>query len=227
MKIIVPMAGLGSRFSTVGYPDPKPLINFLGKPMIQHVVEHLGLLELEHVFLCQKDHVTRYNLPEVFSFLRKYTIVEIDGLTSGAATTVSMAAGVVSPDDEVMIVNSDQLLDWDRNTEFEASGTIFCFLGTGPKWSYAKTDDHGTVIQVAEKVQISDQATAGMYHWKQFGDFLVAYKKMVEADDRTNDEFYVAPVYNYATGRIVTRSVNKVDQVGTPEELAEYLERTK
>ena len=39
MKIIIPMAGLGSRFTEQGYTDPKPFINVNGKPMIRRVVE--------------------------------------------------------------------------------------------------------------------------------------------------------------------------------------------
>ena len=77
MKIVIPMAGLGSRFSTQGYEDPKPLIQFLGKPMIQHVVEHVGMMENEHIFLCQKTHIEKYKLYELFaSFLKNFKIVD-------------------------------------------------------------------------------------------------------------------------------------------------------
>jgi dTDP-glucose pyrophosphorylase len=227
MKIIIPMAGLGSRFTTVGYDLPKPLIPFLDKPMIQHVVEHLGLLNLHHVFLCQREHIEKYKLKKVFAkFVKNFSIVAIDGLTDGAATTVSKAVEEVSVDDEVIIVNSDQLLHWDRDVEsLTANGTIFCFPGYGDKWSYCTTGANGNVTKVAEKVQISNCATAGMYYWKQFGDYLAAYEKMVTANDRTNNEFYVAPVYNYALDLgIKIKYVDKVEQVGTPEELAEYLQ---
>jgi dTDP-glucose pyrophosphorylase len=225
MKVIIPMAGVGSRFSTQGYSNPKPLIQFLGKPMIQQVVEHLGLTHLGHVFLCQKTHIQQFNLRELFeTFLTDFEIVEVDGLTDGAATTVTLAKQVVDTDDEVMIVNSDQLVHWDKNIDFADAGTIFCFHGNGTKWSYAAIDDSGKVTKVAEKVQISNHATSGMYHWKKFGYFLDAYAQMVAANDRTNNEFYVAPVYNYALDKGVTiRYVDGVDQVGTPEELSEYL----
>jgi dTDP-glucose pyrophosphorylase len=227
MKIIIPMAGLGSRFTAQGHTEPKPLIKFLGKPMIQHVVEHLGLLDLHHVFLCQADHIEKYKLKKVFNkFVKKFTIVAIDGLTDGAATTVSKAAEVVAPDEEVIIVNSDQLLHWDKDvSSLTANGTIFCFPGYSNKWSYCTTGADGNVTKVAEKVQISNCATAGMYHWAQFSDYLAAYEKMVAANDRTNNEFYVAPVYNYALDLgIMIKYVDDVEQVGTPEELEEYLQ---
>lgn len=234
MKIVVPMAGLGSRFSTQGYEDPKPLIQFLGKPMIQHVVEHVGLMNLEHIFLCQKTHIEKYKLHELFSsFLKNYKIVEVDGLTEGAACTVMLADSVLSPDDSVMLVNSDQLVHWDRDIvdTLEASefgGCIFCFPGEGPKWSYAKVDLQGLVTEVAEKRQISEHATSGMYFWKKWQYFVDATNAMIAANDRVNNEFYVAPVYNYAVDKKITiEYVDYVDQVGTPEELNEYLQKVK
>lgn len=229
MKIIIPMAGLGSRFSSVGYSVPKPLISIEGKPMIQLVVEHLGLTDhCEHIFLCQKSHVAEYDLHSVFSkFVPDYKIVEIDGATNGAASTVSMASSAVDDNDEVMIVNSDQLIFWDKDIySYTDAGTIYCFYGEGPKWSYARVDNRCYVLEVAEKKQISEHATSGMYHWKRFGDFLDAYRKMVAANDRVNNEFYVAPVYNYALDKGITiRHIDEVIQVGTPEELDEYLLR--
>ena len=230
MKIVIPMAGLGSRFEAKGYTKPKPLIEFLGKPMIQHVVEHLGLLDHKHVFLCQKGHVWKYRLHELFSHLLedRYEIVEVDGLTEGAACTVLLADQVLNEDDPVLIVNSDQLVYWDKNSlsseNSSEDGCIFCFPGTGPNWSYVKVNEAGKVTQVAEKQEISEHATSGMYYWKKWKDFKTACNAMIAADDRTNGEFYVAPVYNYAEKKdIIIKYVNAVDQVGTPEELEQYL----
>ena len=225
------MAGLGSRFSTQGYEDPKPLIRFFDKPMIQHVVEHTGLIGHEHIFLCQKAHVEKYNLHELFSsFLSNFKIVEVDGLTEGAACTVMLADTAVNPDDEVLIINSDQLTHWDRDlTELrcdDVGGGIFYFSGQGPKWSYARVDHTGSVIEVAEKRQISPFATSGMYYWKKWSYFMDAANAMIAANDRVNNEFYVAPVYNYAIDKhIIILPVDSVDQVGTPEELNDYVSR--
>ena len=55
MKILIPMAGNGSRFKTAGYPKPKPFIEVVGKTMIERVVENLGI-EHEFIFLTRSDH---------------------------------------------------------------------------------------------------------------------------------------------------------------------------
>mgnify|MGYP005825258877 FL=1 len=61
MKILIPMAGEGSRFAQEGYTFPKPLINVLGKPMIQSVVENLDF-DCEYIFLVRKEHVKKLSL---------------------------------------------------------------------------------------------------------------------------------------------------------------------
>lgn len=232
MNILIPMAGNGNRFKSQGYIDPKPLIKFLNKPMIQHVLEHLGLFEFKHIFICQKQHVESYDLYNLFNNLvSNFEIIELDEVTEGAACSVLKAKKIINNDIPLLIVNSDQLLHWDKQTLLEISddidGLIYCFNGTGDKWSYADVDDFGSVIHIEEKKQISDFATAGMYFWKHGKDFVASAERMIMKNLRINGEFYVAPVYNQAIkngAKIKIEMVNWVDQVGTPEELKEYLE---
>lgn len=232
MNVLIPMAGNGNRFKSQGYIDPKPLIKFLGKPMIQHVLEHLGLFEFKHIFICQKQHVEDYNLNNLFkSLVSNFEIITLDEVTEGATCSVLKAKDIINDETPLLIVNSDQLLHWDRSTLLEVSddvdGLIYCFNGVGNKWSYADVDDFGSVVHVEEKKQISDFATAGMYFWKHGKDFVTAAEQMIMKNLRVNNEFYVAPVYNQAIksgAKIKIEMVNWVDQVGTPEELKEYLE---
>jgi NDP-sugar pyrophosphorylase family protein len=60
MKILIPMAGEGSRFAKEGYTFPKPLIDVNGKPMIQVVVENLDF-DATYIFLVRKEHLQKYN----------------------------------------------------------------------------------------------------------------------------------------------------------------------
>ena len=55
LNIVIPMAGEGSRFKKAGYTFPKPLIEVWQKPMIQLVIESLGL-KANYIFLVQKEH---------------------------------------------------------------------------------------------------------------------------------------------------------------------------
>ena len=79
----------------------------------------------------------------------------------------------------------------------EIDGGILTFTGTHPKWSFAKLNEEGFVSEVAEKKPISDKATCGIYYWKKGSDYVKYADSMIENDIRTNNEFYVCPVYNY------------------------------
>ena len=102
-----------------------------------------------------------------------------------------------------------------------------CFYGEGTDWSYAKVGEEGYVVEVAEKKQISNDATAGYYYWNRGSDFVKYAERMIKLNDRVNNEFYVAPVYNHAIKdgkRIVITKVDKVYELGTPEYLKSYLD---
>lgn len=229
MKVIIPMAGQGSRFSQQGFQHPKPFIDVNGKPMIKRVVESLLLFEHEHIFLCRAEHLTRYNMKAIFPYLENFRVIPIYGHTEGAALTVASAECAFTKDEDILIVNSDQLLYYDNSSVDEirnsdVDGCIWCFKGTGNKWSYAKLDDNGYVTKVAEKEQISEYATGGMYYWRSFDNYLKSTKRMVTLNDRTNNEFYVAPVYNHMPqdSKVVIKMLDDIDQLGTPEELLAY-----
>ena len=91
LNILIPMAGAGSRFAAAGYTFPKPLIDVNGKPMIQLVVENLGLEGTYH-FIVQKSHREQYNLDRMLNLIAPgCRVIEVDGLTEGAACTSLLA----------------------------------------------------------------------------------------------------------------------------------------
>ena len=238
MNVLIPMAGAGSRFEKVGYSFPKPLIEVKGKPMI-HLVADMLNLDANFIYIVQKSHREKYNLDTLLNLITpNCKIVEVDGLTEGAACTTLLAKEFINNDSPLILSNSDQFIDWD-STEFmykmnekDYDGGIVCFPATHPKWSFAKTDENGIISEVAEKNPISDQATAGIYYWKQGADYVKYAEQMIEKDIRINNEFYVCPVYNEAIGDgkiIYNHSIPAENMwgLGTPEDLTYYLENFK
>lgn len=233
MNVVIPMAGAGSRFERAGYTFPKPLIEVAGKPMIQTVVENLGL-DAHFVFICQRAHVERYNLRQMLHLIAPgCDVLETDGVTEGAACTVLLASDLIDNDTPLLIANADQVMEWDP-TDFywwtantDADGAILTHTATHPKWSFARTVGD-QVVEVAEKRPISDQATCGVYWWRRGARFVTCAESMIQADVRTNGEFYVAPVYNQAIAmgdKILTWPVDAMWGLGTPEDLRTYVEQ--
>jgi HAD superfamily hydrolase (TIGR01509 family) len=236
LNVLVPMAGAGSRFQQAGYTFPKPLIDVKGKPMIQTVVENLNV-EANFIFVVQKEHREKYNLDTLLNLITpNCKIVEVDGLTEGAACTTLLAKEFIDTDEPLVMANSDQFVEWDSNEfmykmiEQKVDGGILTFTATHPKWSFAKVDEYGYVTEVAEKNPISDIATVGVYYWSKGSDYVKYAEQMIEKNIRTNNEFYTCPTFNEAIGdgkKIKTFNIEKMWGLGTPEDLKYYLENKK
>jgi HAD superfamily hydrolase (TIGR01509 family) len=236
MNVLIPMAGRGSRFEAHGYSLPKPLIDVRGKPMIQVVVENLGL-DAHFIFVVQKGHRNMYKLDVLLNVIAPgCTIVEADGVTEGAACTSLLARAYIDTDDPLFFANSDQYVEWNsiefmyKMQESGCDGGITTFQASDPKWSFAEVDpDTNRVRRVAEKCPISTNATVGFYYWKHGRDFVKYADRMITNNTRVKNEFYVCPVFNEAIQdgkHITTFEIDKMWGLGTPEDLRIFCEST-
>jgi beta-phosphoglucomutase-like phosphatase (HAD superfamily)/dTDP-glucose pyrophosphorylase len=233
-NILIPMAGNGSRFFNAGYKDPKPLIDVDGKPMIQRVVENIKIPG-NYIFIVQAEHYKKYGLESALTKLVPgCKIIQVDGVTDGAARTALLAKQYIDNQIPLIIANSDQLLDWDSSEfmsqllEIGSDGNMALFLANEDKWSYAKIKNN-KIIEVAEKVVISNNASTGVYGWSKGSDYVRYAEQMIEKNIRVNNEFYICPVYNEAiqdNKRILPMFVDKMHGLGTPEDLKEYLTKS-
>jgi dTDP-glucose pyrophosphorylase len=235
MKILIPMAGEGSRFQKQGYELPKPLIDVNGKPMIQRVVENL-MFDGQYIFLVRKEHLKKY--PSIETLLNKITnnkstIIVVDKLTEGAACTALLAKELINNDDDLLIANSDQHIEYKKeNFEYlkkftSVDGIIFCFNATDSKWSFVKLNNEKIICEVAEKKPISDIATCGIYWYRKGSEFVSSAENMIRKNIRVNNEFYIAPVYNefiQQNKKLIPFFVQKMNGIGTPEDLNLYLQ---
>jgi len=236
VKILIPLAGAGSRFFKAGYTDPKPLIEVSGKPMIQRVIENINMPKNEHIFIVQKPHIEKY--PKIKQYLEncveKATIVEIEGLTEGAACTTLLAKEYIDNDQPLLIANADQWVDWNPehflNFASKTDGCIPFFLSDSPKHSYSRVNfSNGLVTQVAEKQVISNFATVGIYYWAKGSQYVSCAEEMINKNIRFNNEFYICPVYNILInskgGNVKPYPVYEMRGMGTPEELENFLSK--
>ena len=236
MNVLIPMAGAGTRFSQAGYTFPKPLIEVNGKPMIQVVIENLNI-EAHYIFLVQQEHYEKYNLKQLLNLIAPgCDIVQVNGLTEGAACTTLLSKQLIDSNEPLLIANSDQFVEWNSNetlygfTADEVDGGIVTFKATHPKWSFARVGEDGFVAEVAEKNPISDDATVGIYYWKRGSDYVKYAESMIAKNIRTNNEFYVCPVFNQAIEdgkKIKIKQIERMWGIGTPEDLEYFLNHYK
>ena len=239
LNIVVPMAGAGSRFAKIGYNDPKPLIPVFGQPMIRVAIENLRPnLRHRFIFICQRAHLDAFGLEEKLkAWGGPNTIVaEVPGLSEGAACTVLTVKKYIDTGSPLMIANCDQYIDIDIDDyladmrDRRLDGAIMTLASSDPKWSYAALDAQGHVTEVVEKKVISPHATVGIYNYRRGADFVAAAEAMIAANERVNNEFYVAPAYNQMIAAGAKLGIYDIGAeadgmygLGTPEDLELFL----
>jgi NDP-sugar pyrophosphorylase family protein len=234
VNVVIPAAGRGSRFEEAGYVHPKPLIDVEGRPMIDLVLEDLRDVG-RPVVLLQAEHIERYRADAAVEHCAPDArVVPVSGITEGAACTVLLAEELIDGPGELVLANSDQVVDADVAAFVAAmraqgaDGGIMTFRATESKWSFARVGDDGLVAEVAEKRPISDQATVGIYWFRHGSAFVRCARRMIERDLRVNGEFYVCPVFNELIAEGAEVRTWEIDRsqmhgIGTPEDLQAFV----
>ena len=234
MNIVLPMAGRGSRFAQLGIALPKPLIDVRGRPMYAWAMDSLPLQHARRViFICLNEHLRERALAD--DIRMRYAaldpvIIGLDGVTEGQACTVLTARQYIDNDEPLIVYNADTFCKTNLDTTLPAlppsvAGLLSVFHAPGDKWSFARTDAGGRVVETAEKKRISDWATTGLYWFRRGRDFVRHADAMIAASERMNNEYYVAPVYNRLIAAGADVRIDPAEAVwvlGTPEDLAYF-----
>ena len=156
MNILILLAGSSDAFKEVGYSYPKPLVEINGKPLVQHVIEHLQPLVQSGarlIFLVRYEDNLRYHISSVVKLLAPAAqVLEVRGETAGAACTALLAIDLIAKPEPLVIVNGDQLIEADLVSiikDFSArelDGGLVVFKDVPPRWSFVKCDANGFVI---------------------------------------------------------------------------------
>lgn len=236
MKIVIAMAGYGSRFAVQGYEQPKPIIDVKGKPMVWWALKSLPKVPLcDLIFIVNEKHVLEYKIDKILesTFGKGIKIIVQKEQISGQATTVLLAYQEIDNDLPLIIFNCDtyapnasgELINA-INKYPDCDGFIPVFNSAESNLSYVKSESNGIIVEVAEKKVISSDATIGLYYFKKGSDFVWAANEMINKCEKVNNEFYVMPLYQYLidVGKKIRKLfVEPIYVLGTPSELGNFL----
>lgn len=241
INIVIPMAGEGKRFKKEGYTKPKPFIEIYDEPMISRVLDNLYIPGSKFYLLVKAEHLKSED--QLFNHLKeKYdiTVIPIEFDTEGTASTVLFARKYINNDHPLIVANCDQLIDFDIQTFYEDAvareldGSILTFEESenDPKWSYVQINAEKEVLRVKEKEVISNYASVGIYLFMSGQIFVNSAIDMIIHKDRTNNEFYLCPTYNYMIKKgykigIYNIDFKKMYGLGKPEDLQSSMRRLK
>ena len=240
IDIVITMGGLGSRFRKAGYTVPKYMIEARGRTLFEWSLISLdGYKEdvEQYIFIAMEDKTS-----DVRAFIDEkckrigitdYQVILLDYLTDGQATTAKLASQYWNLDNALLIYNIDTYVEAGEmnSRQLKGDGFIPCFQAEGNHWSFVRLDDEGKVVEIKEKMRISNYCTLGAYYFKTCRLFEELYEDYYgKPQELVNGEKYVAPLYDHLLkwgGEIFISDINprKVHVLGTPEELEEFVKR--
>jgi NDP-sugar pyrophosphorylase family protein len=233
--LLIPMAGLGSRFAKEGYSIPKPLIEVDGVPMVVRAALDMPQAE-KSVFVTRSDLPGNESLTAAIGkTIINNIIVSLPSLTEGQAHTCLLAIDYCNPDEPVTIAPCD-------------SGTLFCSQKFQDKlkksdlivwgyrghstaklkstsYSWIDVNDDESINYISVKRPLKDPTTdpivIGAFTFKRADNFIRATKLLMSRNQRVNGEFYIDAVVNIAIEMGLNVQMLEVDYYigwGTPDE---------
>ena len=231
-NILVPMAGLGSRFIKEGFKVPKQLINIKDKHLIDISLDCLDYEGCNLIFVVRDETVYNFHMDELLrkKFGDDVKIVVLDKLTYGSVCSCLYAEEYIDNDAPLVIhtldIEFEPVFNPHIMSDLNGDGLILTFKSNSTNYSYAKVEGiDGHVTETAEKKAISSNACVGIYGFKRGSDFCKYAREMIDRDLRTKNEFYISPLYNLLIEdgkKILTEPVDKMHIFGTPDEFHFY-----
>ena len=164
---LMPLAGLGSRYSKEGYINPKPLISVSGKPMIVQAANYLPKAD-RNIFVCLKEHLEKYPVESVIK--KSYPdskIVTLNKTTEGQACTCEVGLENEDPErplliaacDNGMLFNHKKYKDLLNNPNVDAIAWSFRNHPSSERnpemYGWIITDENDTVKGVSVKKRLA------------------------------------------------------------------------
>lgn len=221
MNILFPIAGLGTRFKSNGYNEPKPFVDVKGKPLIEWAISSINLPGKYYIIV---NGLPAKYIQVLTDIKNKYyldmEIIDIGHSTRGQAETCLLAleTGKIDLSEPLVITNCDQYTPWNPNKfikfikETDCDGVVSTYdhsdvvVGEESRYSHIELDENGYATRLAEKVAISPWSLNGIFYWKNANLFVESAKNLMTDDSDAGwssgkvscvKEKYVALTYNY------------------------------
>jgi capsule biosynthesis phosphatase len=223
-NIVVPLGGVGRRFSECGYQKPKPLIRALGKELIFWVLDSLKTLPEDEVYLPYNEQLDRHGFQRAIN--TKYPNIKTlpIPMTRGAAETVKMCVDHFGISGRLAVLDGDTWYEEDILALARGDGNMIAYFeSTKPEPIYSYIETRGDkVVRIREKEKISDKANSGCYVFRDASRFSEVVSSM-NLDEP--GEAYISKAIDQMIGLGEEFRATKVSEfhvLGTPEQVIEF-----
>lgn len=211
MKIIIPVAGIGSKLRPHTHTQPKALVPVAGKPILSHIVDYLienGQNDFIFIIGYLGDKIEDY-VKTKYPKIRAEFIVQEPREGSGHA--VWMAREKVNADEDLLILLGDTIIDFDLSKLLadDKSSVGVKKVDDPRQFGVAELNEKGAVTRLEEKPNIpkSNLALVGIYHIRKASKLMEALDHIIRNDIRHMGEFHLT----YGIQRMITQG----EQVNT------------
>ena len=226
LKVVIPMAGLGTRLRPQTWSKPKQLVSVAGKPVLSHLLDGLssypGYEEIELINIVgylgdQIEEFVRSHYPNLKS---RFILQENP---CGQSHAIILAREYLQG--PMLVVFADTLIETDLsslvNEEAEAIGWVKP-VPDPRRFGVAELNPEGWVTRLIEKPQTKDNnlAVVGFYYFQEAQDLLSAIDEQMEKNIQLKGEFFLVDAINIMLRRGLRMRTQKVDvwlDAGTPE----------
>jgi glucose-1-phosphate thymidylyltransferase len=222
MKVIIPVAGLGTRLRPHTHTKPKPLVTVAGKPVLGHILDKLVGLDVEEIVFITGylgDQIEHY-VTETYDF--KASFVEQKEL-KGQAHAILLARELI--DTSVLIIFVDTIFEADltKLADLRSDGAIYVKEVPDPRrFGVVTLDNDGFITRFVEKpdTPISNLAVAGVYYLKDWQLLYECIDELIEHDIQTKGEYFLADALQLMVdhgAKLNAWTMDVWEDCGTPE----------
>ncbi len=227
MKVVIPLAGKGTRLRPHTYATPKPLVRVGGRPVMSYILDDLKELGVEEIVFITgylKEHIEDYIAREYPGFTVHYVEQKVQDGTAGA---VRLAEPYI--DDDALIIFVDTLFDADLSIigdlPADEAGVIWAKeVEDYQRFGVILTDDRGYMQRIIEKPKdpISKLANIGLYYIRDSTMLFEGIRDTLKHTLGPGGEYYLTDAFQYMIdhgARIRTAEVAGWYDCGKPETL--------
>ncbi len=196
MKVVIPVAGAGTRLRPHTLTTPKPLLPVAGKPIIDHIIESIESISFDTLIL-----VTSPDNGDIFHHVKmtwrgKFDVVRaIQNEKLGLGHAIFQARNYFEPGEDIFIILGDTIIEG-KFDDLTAQKTDFLAVkkvDDPSNYGIVEIDDKGRIVSLEEKPKNpkSNLAIVGVYYIHDAHALFEAIQYIIANDIKTKNEYQI------------------------------------
>ncbi len=230
MKVILPVAGKGTRLRPHTHTKAKSLVHVAGKTVLEHIINRLESLKVEEYLF-----ITDENGQQIEDFMaRKFPALKcryfVQQQRLGPAHAVALAAPAIDAGDDLLVVFNDTIFVTDLSQIpqlcAQADGLIYSKEVEDYQRFGVNVIKEDRIVDMVEKpdTPVSRLAQVGLYYLKNGQEFMDAIERTIKAGETVKGEYYLPAVFMRMISEGMILRAPEIDawlDCGKPETLLE------